>query len=232
MEDFQKMFPHAHIYGLDIPGTGNLHLSSSFLSVRKNVLYLRDRFIKLVGTDQGQNNYLIGISLGGMMSIEWMQKFPEDFKKAILINTSMSGVSPLYHRMFPSSFFQLLFSPVMPKERWRQSIIYKLTSSLGNDRKKEVIDHWEMIAKTAPVSTANSLRQLWAGASFWPNKSRPAVPLQIFSSVQDHLVSHQCSERIAKLWDVPIQRHPTAGHDLLLDDPKWCAQNAAAFFLN
>ena len=232
MEHFEKMFPNASFYGLDIPGTGNLHLSSSFLSVRKNVLYLRDRFIKLVGTDQGQNNYLIGISMGGMMSIDWMQMFPEDFNKAILINTSMSGVSPIYHRMYLSSFFQLLFVPLMPKERWRQSIIYNLTSSLGPEQKKEVIDHWEMIANTAPVSTVNSLRQLWSAISFWPNKSKPNLPLQIFASEQDHLVNHQCSERIAKMWDLPIQKHPKAGHDLLLDDPNWCAQKSAEFFLN
>lgn len=232
LDYFQQAFPQARIIGLDIPGTGTLHLSKSFLSVRKNVLYLRDRFIKLVGPNQGEHNYIIGISLGGMMSVEWIQQFPEDFHKAILINTSMSGVSPLYHRLYPSALAKLLVTPLMPKERWRQSIIYNITSQAGPERKKEALDHWEMIAKTAPVSLANSLRQLAAGASFWPKKNRPQIPVQIFSGQCDRMVSPQCSERLSKLWDVPIMRHKTAGHDLLLDDPQWCAQKASEFFLN
>jgi alpha-beta hydrolase superfamily lysophospholipase len=236
MEAFSREFPEANIIGLDIPGTGELHLVKSYKSIKKNVTHLRDRFIKLVGKPKsdghdGPQNYIIGISLGGMLAIEWMQQYPQDFKKAILINTSMSGVSPLYHRMHLSAFMQLMFMPLLPKESYRQGLIYNLTSNLGLAQKKAVVAYWETLAKSAPVSTSNALRQLWSAMTFWPNKNKPEVPIQLFSSVNDHIVGHQCSQRIADLWKVPILKHETAGHDLLLDDPNWAALKAKEFFL-
>jgi len=38
------------------------------------------------------------------------------------------------------------------------------------------------------------------------------------------LVSVRCSERLAAQWGVLLQLHPTAGHDLPLDDGSWVVQ--------
>jgi pimeloyl-ACP methyl ester carboxylesterase len=43
----------------------------------------------------------------------------------------------------------------------------------------------------------------------------------ILSSRQDGLVHVNCSLAIASRWKCPLQLHPTAGHDLVLDDPDW-----------
>ena len=37
----------------------------------------------------------------------------------------------------------------------------------------------------------------------------------------DRLVSPRCSQRLAAAWKVPLALHPSAGHDLPLDDPDW-----------
>jgi len=46
----------------------------------------------------------------------------------------------------------------------------------------------------------------------------------VLVSEQDQLVSADCSHAIARQWDVPIQVHPSAGHDLTLDDGPWVVQ--------
>jgi len=44
------------------------------------------------------------VSLGGMVAAHWSSKYPEDFKKVVLINSSMSGLSPLRHRALPKNY--------------------------------------------------------------------------------------------------------------------------------
>jgi pimeloyl-ACP methyl ester carboxylesterase len=46
----------------------------------------------------------------------------------------------------------------------------------------------------------------------------------VLASLGDRLVSPGCSRRIASRWALPIRLHPTAGHDLPLDDPEWVVQ--------
>jgi predicted alpha/beta hydrolase family esterase len=47
------------------------------------------------------------------------------------------------------------------------------------------------------------------------------VPILVLTSVQDELVDTRCSERLAAAWHCDIARHPSAGHDLPLDDAAW-----------
>jgi pimeloyl-ACP methyl ester carboxylesterase len=43
-------------------------------------------------------------------------------------------------------------------------------------------------------------------------------------SEKDRLVSSHCSQNIAKKFDASCFTHPTAGHDLPLDEPEWLTQ--------
>ena len=43
----------------------------------------------------------------------------------------------------------------------------------------------------------------------------------LLQSLGDHLVNPVCSTRIAGHWRWPLVSHPTAGHDLTLDDGEW-----------
>jgi len=43
----------------------------------------------------------------------------------------------------------------------------------------------------------------------------------VLASAHDALVDPYCSRRLAQAWALPIAEHPTAGHDLPLDDGAW-----------
>lgn len=214
------LFPDAKITTIDIPGAGDYYQSPSPLSIRKMVEQMRQDFLKI--RNENEEAYLVAISLGGMIAVEWMKRFPADFKKATLINTSFGGISPVYHRLFPSAFAFLLKVPVL-KGRKKESRILELVTN-HKEIFNETLDMWEVIQKERPVSLPNTIKQLLAGATFKVGEFYPPIPLQILASTHDRMVSVECSRAIAKKWNLPIVEHPTAGHDLSVDDPKWVAE--------
>jgi hypothetical protein len=69
----------------------------------------------------------------------------------------------------------------------------------------------------------NTIRQLLAAASFKVADFRPSIPIQILGASMDRMVSVECSIKISKTWNLPLELHPTGGHDLTVDDPEWVA---------
>ena len=83
------------------------------------------------------------------------------------------------------------------------------------------------LRRQRPVSASNALRQLVAAARYMAPVAAPLVPVSdsprilLLASQNDGLVSCQCSQAIARAWGVPLRMHPSAGHDLPLDDAQW-----------
>jgi pimeloyl-ACP methyl ester carboxylesterase len=67
----------------------------------------------------------------------------------------------------------------------------------------------------------NALRQLWAASRFVAPLTTPTIPTLLLASTHDALVSVECSRAIAHQWKLQLAEHPTAGHDLPLDDAGW-----------
>jgi pimeloyl-ACP methyl ester carboxylesterase len=47
------------------------------------------------------------------------------------------------------------------------------------------------------------------------------VPTLLLASQTDHLVNVICSTTLAQRWQCALHLHPSAGHDLPLDDGDW-----------
>lgn len=220
IDHLKSTFPDSKITMIEIPGAGIYFKDSSPTSVRGIVKRMRQDFLKSRLPDE--ESHLIAISLGGMISVEWMRNYPNDFKQATLINTSLGGVSPLFERMYPKAFLYLLKVPFL-KGRSKESHILKLVSNHDNVF-DTTLDLWTEIQDKHPVSLDNTLRQLFAGAMFSGKNFTPPIPVSIIASTKDRLVNVNCSRTLAKKWKAPIIEHPTGGHDLSVDDPAWIAQ--------
>ena len=220
IQELEKEFPKAKITTFDIPGAGIYHTILSPLSIKKIVDHMRQDFheVKL----ENESSHLIAISLGGMIAVEWMKRFPQDFHEATLINTSMGGISPVFHRLLPSALFYLLKVPFL-KGRDKESRILRLVSNHKNVF-DETLDLWEKIQKERPVSLKNTIRQLAAAATYRPGDFIPKLPVFIIAGSQDRMVDVSCSRTLARKWNVPIVEHPTGGHDLTSDAPAWVAR--------
>lgn len=216
-EELQQHFPETDITMIDIPGAGDHVKKSSPFTIGTMVEEMRREFLEKKKVYE--TSILIAISLGGMIAVEWMKRYPEDFHHVTLINTSLGSVSRAHERLHPLAFIHLLKVPFL-KGRAKEARILRLVSN-----HKQVFDktlnHWEMIQRARPVSLSNTLRQLMAAAMYGAGNFKPAVPVMLLASLNDRMVSVNCSRELARRWNAPIKEHPTGGHDLSVDDPAW-----------
>lgn len=215
----------SRISTIDIPGAGVHFRSPSPLSMGEMVEEMRREYLK--HKTENEETILLAISLGGMIAAQWMKDYPQDFEKAILINTSYGGLSPLFDRLKISALQHLLKVPVL-KGRAKEARILELVSN-HHDNFENNLNLWEEIQKERPVSLVNTIRQLTAATRFQIGDFVPSIPVLILASVNDRMVSVECSRTIAKKWQAKIVEHPTAGHDLSADDPQWIADKAREF---
>lgn len=224
LERFEKAFPDREAVPLDLPGNGVHFREASPLSVGEMTAFVRKEFLK----KKGESNHLFALSLGAMVALEWLHRWPKDIESAVLLNTSVRGLSPLHHRLRPQNYPRVLKMMLSGDKTFTESSILAMTSN-NTARHEELTAAWVKIQEQRPVSVKNSLRQLLAAARFHPPQKKPSLPLLILNGGGDQLVHPNCSQAIAKHWKIPVKVHPSAGHDLTLDEPEWVIEQLKGF---
>ncbi len=218
LKKFEKHFPNAKVSALDLPGTGEHYAVKSPASV--------DRVVEFVRADWAAKHpnapapYIFALSLGAMVTVRWMHRFPAEVAGAVLVNTSLRGVSPFYQRMSASAIATLIRIFLDPSIKARERRILQLTSQ-HQEWDETVLERRCEIQRKRPVSKLNAARQILAALSTIDIKNKPSQPVLLLNSLGDLLVHPECSKAIARLWGVPLRRHAWAGHDLPLDDADW-----------
>lgn len=215
---FEQRFPGARIERIDFPGNGTRHREASPLGVDAMADQVR-RELARRGCPPPYG--VLAMSLGAMAATAWAARHPGDIRACVLVNTSLRPFSPPHWRLRPAvwpALLQMLLKPPTAREIERR--ILQLTSRSAPEA---VLDDWCAWRLSHPVSSANALRQLAAAARYRAPRQAPAVPLLIVNGAGDALVDPRCSTRLAAAWDCPIAVHPSAGHDLPLDDGDWLA---------
>lgn len=215
----QQALPGMSIITLDALGNGQCYQELSPISIADTVANLRSQL--------HEQNYtaplhLVGLSMGGMMVMHWLQNFPYDVASATLINSSFRGLSPFYQRLQKSNYSQIL------RALWqsiddREALILQLTAN-SQAARQQALPSWQRIARQHPVRRRNALRQIIAAARFKPLLKPLTAPLFVIASQHDRIVDVRCSEAISHYWKTPIATHPSAGHDLPLDAPDWLVE--------
>ncbi len=234
-EHFERDVPGARVHVLDLPGAGTewrrrtpVSVEAMMRDVRRRWLAVRDLHAARDAATPGARGTpwaLLGISLGGMLALQWLADFPGDFERAVVINTSAGDLSPPWRRMrlgvLPGITRALRSSDPVARERE----VLRATTRLfdGHDA---LAARWAEYHRTRPMTRANVLRQL-AAASVFRSPDRIRVPLLVLAASADPLARAECGERIAAKYRAPFERHPTAGHDLPLDDPAWVTGRVA-----
>lgn len=214
---FQAAFPEAQLLLPDTPGNGDLHDHESPASIADMVESVREQLQARGVTGPVQ---LLAISMGGMIGVEWMERYPEEIERAVLINTSLRGLSRFGERLRRDAWGDLLRGLVFPSALQREQLILELSSNLHPDR-AALARKWAGYARECPTRRLNALRQLVAAASYHAPAARPHEHVLLLQSLGDRLVDPVCTTRIAECWRWPMATHPDAGHDLTLDDGPW-----------
>ena len=218
---FRSEIRDAKIVTLDLPGNGDLNHMQSSTSVAAMAEYCHSA-IEARGISPPY--HVLAMSLGAMVAVALAMNYPREIGGCVLISTSLRPISPFYERLRPRNYPSLL-RLVLPgcSVRSRESTILRITSNMAKSR-AQILENWCALQRKHPVSRVNALRQLWASSRYNALPQRPPVRLLLLASEKDNLVSIQCSRRLARLWRTDLAIHPSAGHDIPLDDGAWVAQ--------
>ncbi len=216
--------PDARLCLLDLPGNGLRRQKQSPSNVPAMAEWVR---AELLRQDLPPPYRVFAMSLGAMVTVAWADSHPEEIEAAVLANTSLRPISPFYQRLQPAAWPLLLrMALANPDARATETAILQLTSR-HLDQTRAALDDWTAWRLSHPVSRANALRQLLAAMRFAAPARAPQVRLLLLTGAHDKLVDTRCSHALAKAWGCELAVHPTAGHDLPLDDGAWVAQQVA-----
>ena len=218
--DFVQMmkahFPKDQIHTLDLPGNGSASSLSSPLVIKDYVRFVRSQI------QTSSPLHVIAVSLGAMVTLEWMHQYPGEIQSAFFVNTSFRDTGSFYERLKYERYgklFHLFFQNDLLE---REKAILSMTSRNVAAQEKW-LEPFTKYSEENQLTRNNFLRQLWA-ASQVQSGDRPAGKIELLVSKNDNFVHPQCSYRLARKWNLPLKIHPWAGHDLVLDDPEWVLQ--------
>ncbi len=215
------------VVALDLPGIGTERNRNTPLSIRENVEDLRHRW-----REKNKNNLpwaILGISMGAMISMDWISQYPNDFSAGVFINSSSRGTSTLFQRLKPHYVRHSVWSLLNRNIEKREREILKITSNLKRDD-IETQKMWIKIAKKSPPRLSTIVFQLIASAKFRAPQHLPLRSL-FLTSKADLMVDYKSSQKLSELYSAQLHIHEMAGHDLPLDDPDWILEKIKEFIL-
>jgi pimeloyl-ACP methyl ester carboxylesterase len=211
---------------LDLPGIGDQRTGRASWSVAAMADDIRERWLELVGGQSGHWGVL-GISLGGMVALEWAARFPEDLATVAVINSSDRRSGLWFERLRLQVLPLMLRIALARRLERREELTFRLsTQMLEGERRRTLLAERIEIARERPVRAGVVGRQLIA-AAFWTAPRALAQPLLVMLSEGDRMVNPRCSERLAANLGASLVRHPVAGHEIPLDDPEWVCDRLA-----
>ncbi len=206
---------------LDLPGVGTKCQRDCPLNIHDIVAELTEETANLTEIR------LMGVSLGGLIALHWAAH-DQRIKQLVLINAS-SRLNFLYHRLKLNSAWHLLtaFTSNRCVEEQEQRVLEVVSNEPV--RARQIVSLWAEIARRRPVTLRLVFRQLLLASFAGLPKRRDLKHCQIkvIASRSDRLVAPVCSKKLADYFDSPLVSHPSAGHDLPLDDPEWLLQQIA-----
>lgn len=219
---FQQALPGHQVVTLDLAGNGLRNFETSAATVQAMVADCR---AQLAQSHTAPPYHLLTMSLGAMVAVAWAQTYPKEIASQVLINTSLRPFSSMAQRLRPANYGTLLrltLSGASPLD-WERAIL-RMTS---NQNDPSILPTWLAMRQANQVSRSNALRQLLAAVRFCAPPEHPLTPTLLLASEHDHLVSVECSRTLARHWQCALRTHPSAGHDLPLDDGPWVVTQVA-----
>ena len=217
--------PDADVLPLDLPGAGARLHDRGPLTIRSAMEKVRRE--ALARAAPGARFALMGVSLGGMVVMEWAARHPSEVAGVVVGASSAAGVSPLWKRMRPRGMTMVARS-ALERDLGRREAGIVRTVSNRRDLWDETIRSWTRIQQERPMSLATVAAQVYA-ASRWRAPPRLDVPALFLVGKRDRLVHPDCSRQLATRYGAEIVEHPDAGHDLTTDAAEWVVEQVLRF---
>lgn len=217
---------NCQLHLVDFPGCGKYFTQPALTSVASMTEHARSEIDIAAIAARNEAVYVVGISMGGMVALDWAQRYPNELRGLVLINSS-AGNQPFWWRLRPGAWPTMIHA-LFTGSHTREANVLQVVSNNTADYTQH-INQWLSIQQQRPITRATIVTMLRTAAQFRPQPSC-AVNGLVLASNCDRLVSVRASEAIAQQFHWPIQLHSSAGHDLPMDDPHWVASKIALWF--
>lgn len=215
-DKLQVMQPSWQLQCLDFPGFGHCLDQSSPTSIAG----LADHIENLLPEDNTPI-VVIALSLGGMVALELLAR--NAVAHVVAINTS-SLANPFWQRFKLSALPRMLGALLSPSVKWQEQLVLQQVCN-NNALVTQHLPEWLAIQAKRPMTKSNTVRQLIAASRFEPPQNLDGERLTLLASTNDKLVSVECSKRLAAHYRAKLIIHPSAGHDLPMEDPEWVLEH-------
>jgi pimeloyl-[acyl-carrier protein] methyl ester esterase len=216
----------SEVIGIDLPGAGEYFRLSSPFSIKGIAEFVHSHFKKGPRPTQ---RIVVGISLGGMVATEVSRLYSNDIDGLALINSSFKNLSPARERLQLKAYPKLLRAALARSNVAREAAVMDMVSN--QDRNAKALKEWAHIAAVHPVAPLNFLKQLFAASQYRLPERKTVEQVLVLTSQGDQMVNFNCSKALAEKWQVPIEIHPSAGHELSFDDPQWVVDQLKKYFI-
>lgn len=219
----EQLGSDCQVHCIDFPGCGEHHAARALESVGAMTDHARRELKVRLVQPISAPVYVVGISMGGMVALDWLHRFPDELQGVVLINSS-TGTQPFWWRLRPRAWLTMLSALLLPLKQ-REAWVLRKVSNTVQDYQQHLCQ-WLLIQRQHPVTRASIITMLIAAARFTP-RITPAKKGLILTSSADRLVSVNASKCLAQEFHWPLVTHSSAGHDLPLDDAHWVATQIA-----
>ena len=213
----REVDPGVEVHMLDFPGFGTESHRMSPFTIDEIVDDVRDRW-RNIPKIEGETCFLLAVSLGGMVAMNWASRYPTDFSGVVLINSSATGLSPFTKRLKPRNYPRILSFFASENVETREKKILEMTTNLAGETLIRLAQRHTEFAKK--VRKKDAFAQIVSAMRFKPPAKIP-IPLFVLGGKGDQLVDVSCSERIASHFGGRLELHETGNHDLATDDSPW-----------
>lgn len=208
---------HFRTISIDARGLGK---STRDMSPLDTIYDLADDVVRVmdaVGIDQ---SHVLGVSLGGMVSMAMGLKHPARTSSLVIINSSIAGSG--HPRLTLPAWLLLLRAVALGPAIYDDLARLLLGPEASVDLRKKVAREWLKIDQSMKVSPALIVKQILAASRFRVRGDLSAIkaPTLVMYGKGDQFVPYANSELIAKL--IPRARMvgiEGAGHELTIDRP-------------
>lgn len=222
---FAERVPNARVTCLDLAGAGTEHQRATPTSVAGLVDDLRARLLALPGDEPWS---IFAVSLGGMIAMDWCARYPGDFRRGVVVNTSARDLGSFWERFVPANYPKIFSTLASADPLQRERNILDITTNNPKLDREAIARRHAEYSTDRPMARMNVVRQILA-ASKQSAPQRLELPVLVIGSTADRLVSSKCSTRIAERLGADLVMHDAAGHDLPTDEPAWLADQVAAW---
>lgn len=220
--------PRLKLHFLDLPGVGTENHRASPYSITAIRIDIAKRFHEKIAQGKFPQGpwSVLGISMGAMIALDWVDAEPNLFERLIVVNSSSSDVAAPLERFNIRILPKVMGALLRLKPEVSERLILEISSSRFKNNDPKILQYLKRQIKgrrERPITRKTFVNQLIAATTFHLPSERPKPKTVVFSSDGDCLVSPKCSVRLAERLAANRITHPWAGHDLPLDDPEWLA---------